>query len=49
MTSNNIIVSIKLRLNVGNDEWISILCNFDGRIMCEVPTAPVERSEKRPV
>ena len=30
MTSNNVIVSIKLCLDVGNDGYI-ILCNFGGR------------------
>ena len=32
MTSNDVIVLIKLRLNVGNDKYI-ILCNISGRIM----------------
>ena len=32
MTSNYVIVSIKLHLSVGNDKCI-ILCNFSGRIM----------------
>ena len=34
MTSNYVIVSIKLCLDVRNDEYI-ILCNFGGRIMSE--------------
>lgn len=32
MTSNYVIVLIKLRLNVGNDKYI-ILCNISGLIM----------------
>ena len=31
MKSNSVMVSIKLRLEVGNDEYI-VLCNFDGSI-----------------
>ena len=33
MTSNSIIVSVKLCLNVGNNDYIT-LCNFGDLIMC---------------
>ena len=51
MTSNNVIVPIKLCLNVGNDEWISIRSSFDGRIFvsfAKSPPPPSKEAKKAP-
>lgn len=47
MTSNYVILLIKLSLNVGNDDYI-ILCNFDGLIISGLEAKERGASEPPP-